>query len=72
MSSTSSTPATTPEENDFNSFYYWRVPIPDISDDQDEIVQDGIVGFITDFFSKFFLMCLFFMLRLCSPFMNAC
>lgn len=52
MSSTSSTPATTPEENDFNSFYFWRVPIPDISDDQDEVVRDGVDDYITGILSK--------------------
>lgn len=31
VSSSLSTPATTPEECDFNSFQYWRVPIPDVS-----------------------------------------
>ncbi|XP_034232653.1 serine/threonine-protein phosphatase 4 regulatory subunit 1-like isoform X4 [Thrips palmi] len=46
MSSTSSTPVTTPEENDFNSFYFWRVPIPDISD-QDEAVEDGVLDYLT-------------------------
>lgn len=52
MSSASSTPATTPEENDFNSFYYWRVPIPDISDDQDEVVKDGVIDYLTGFFNS--------------------
>jgi len=47
MSSTSSTPATTPEENEFNSFYFWRVPIPDVCDEQDDIVGEAAFHHIT-------------------------